>query len=199
MKDAAIARNRRALLAAFYMLGACMGSFAHAGDPDAAKIVVVDSSQLPSFWQAQTPAMQYMTTKGSGDLRYACVEFGYLIEANGKVTSPLRMLAFRTDASTPRSDRSLEFMPPNLQSAMPRFRYMRDDAPRTTYSSISLAIFGDRFRETLSTEQMNALSASLREACHFPNLGERLREGARKPRRMEDLPPLDELAKAVKQ
>lgn len=200
MKDSVIARRRKASLAASCMLAACMtGATARAGGDDAAKIIIVDSSQLPSVWQAETSTMEYMTIKGSGDLRYACVEFGYLIEANGKVTSPLRVLALRTDARTPRSDRSLEFMPPNMQSAMPHFRYLLDDAPRATYSSISLAIFGDRFRDTLSTEQMTALSTSLRAACHFPNLGKRLSEGARKPRRMEDLPTLEELAKAVRQ
>jgi hypothetical protein len=161
---------------------------------DDGTVALVPEADLSKVWRAEKAGIVHLELSGSVRMQYGCANVGFIIEPNGKVSSPLRLLAYRADRTIPAWDKTIQVVSSNLRSLIPTFAPATgDNAPSATYTSISIPFIHAKLAKSLTPEQATHLDRALQLSCRITDLASRLTATDKAPQQLEPLPALQEL------
>jgi hypothetical protein len=158
------------------------------------RVAIVPEPNLENFWREEKAGIAYLEIGGRFSWRYGCANVGFIIESNGKISTPLRILDYRVDRKLPARDRSIQVMFSSIASAIPTYAPVtRGDNPVATFTSLSVPFVQAKFAKSLTAEQILGLTRALRHSCLITDLATRLTSADKAPQQLDPLPGLEQL------
>ena len=142
------------------------------------ELIILPEKEFSSYWRPAKTDVVHLDLSGRVGFKYGCVNVGFIVEADGEVSSPLRLLSYRFDQSLVSPSKNISFLFAQLGSFLPKFVPVREDwTPTATYTSRSIPVRNSKFSKALTPSQSEQLDQMLVNSCKISDLAERLTTG----------------------
>lgn len=165
----------------------------------AEELVVQSRQKFQEQWkQSGRPGLSHLEISGRRQPLYGCVNVGVIVETDGTVSGPARLLLYRFDRPLPPGPNILGVLAGVAPRALPAF-VPRDARvlPQTTFTGLSIAVRSDKLAKLLRGRDEAGLDAALRAACEVDDVLARVKSKDARPEEGPVLPDLDTLAPRV--
>ena len=161
------------------------------------ELIVVAERDLSKYWVLAGSRLSNFEISGTPKLQFGCANIGFVIEGNGNLAPPLRVLSYRFNRELGNGEKIASIVAADMGSASPKFASLPGVvSPSAIYTSLSVPIRSTKLSKSLKPEDSDRLDRALIEACRVDDLAGRLTKG---PSDAEKLDPLPGLAEFLQQ
>lgn len=160
---------------------------------DDGTVAVLSEAQLGSAWVPKESPLEHFEVSGRSMMQYGCVNVGFIIESDGAIEAPARLLAYRGEVPFKPWDKVPTLMANVSLKSMSEYAPAPGATPEATYTSLAVPFFHKKLSKSLSDEERSRLASALRRACLIDALAERLTRADKEAEQLDPLPTLDVL------
>lgn len=159
------------------------------------ELLVLARQSFLNHWKEEGAGIAHLEVGGRRQPLYGCINVGFVVEADGSVSGPARLLLYRFDRPLPAGPNILDWITGIAPEALPKFAPIdAKTAPVATYTSWPIALRSDKLARQLRGRNADKLDAALQEGCEVDDLLRRIQDRDATPEERDPLPGLDDLA-----
>jgi hypothetical protein len=142
------------------------------------QLTVLSERDFAKYWRPVGPDVVHFDLEArSIKFHYGCVNLGFIVEKDGSVSAPLRLLSYSFDQ--PFKSGPSDTTPfAQFGQMLPKFSPANGEG-QAVYTSRSIPIRNGKFSKTLTPGQSERLDSALRDACRVEDLAARLTTGSK--------------------